>query len=89
MAIQSEDIKLDTHSRSLLEQLAKENGASVSDILGTALEEYAKKKTRRREYDSKLTCYDIAQQAGIIGMVEDAPSDLSYNPQYLDGFGRD
>lgn len=33
-------------------------------------------------------CYDAAVRAGIIGIVEDAPHDLSTNPIYMDGFGR-
>ncbi len=34
------------------------------------------------------SCYDIAQRSGIIGIVEEASSDLSTNPQYFEGFGR-
>ncbi|MEW6237674.1 MAG: antitoxin family protein [Candidatus Omnitrophota bacterium] len=33
-------------------------------------------------------CYDIAMRNGIIGMIEDAPPDLSVNPKYFEGFGR-
>lgn len=33
------------------------------------------------------TCYDVARKARIIGMVKDAPPDLSTNKKYLEGFG--
>ncbi len=35
------------------------------------------------------SCYDIALRTGIIGLVEDAPRDLSTNPKYFEGFGSD
>lgn len=33
------------------------------------------------------SCYDIALRTGIIGMIEEAPIDLSRNPKYYEGFG--
>ncbi len=36
---------------------------------------------------SEENCYDTAIKAGIVGMVADAPSDLSTNPKYFEGFG--
>jgi len=33
------------------------------------------------------TCYEVAKKARIIGMVKNAPSDLSTNKKYLEGFG--
>lgn len=32
-------------------------------------------------------CYDAAVRAGIIGIVDDAPHDLSTNPKYMERFG--
>jgi predicted DNA-binding antitoxin AbrB/MazE fold protein len=34
------------------------------------------------------TLFDIFDEAGLVGCVENAPSDLSTNPQHLEGFGR-
>ena len=34
-----------------------------------------------------VTCYDLAQRAGMIGALKDGPSDLSTNPQHFEGFG--
>jgi predicted DNA-binding antitoxin AbrB/MazE fold protein len=36
---------------------------------------------------SKESCYDLAARRGIIGLVKNAPSDLSTNPSHFDGFG--
>ncbi|TWT96691.1 hypothetical protein Pla108_24650 [Botrimarina colliarenosi] len=34
------------------------------------------------------SAYDAAMRLGLIGIVKDAPSDLSTNPKYLEGFGK-
>lgn len=34
------------------------------------------------------SCYDLALELGIIGAVDDLPSDLSTNPQCFEGFGK-
>ena len=34
------------------------------------------------------TLYEIMDEAGLIGCIEDAPSDLSTNPKYMEGFGK-
>jgi hypothetical protein len=34
------------------------------------------------------TVYDRVKKAGLIGIVREAPSDLSTNPDYFEGFGR-
>lgn len=33
--------------------------------------------------------YDLAFRSGILGMVDDQPSDLSTNQKYFEGFGSD
>jgi hypothetical protein len=40
------------------------------------------------ERRTAVTCYDLAQTLGVIGVADDAPADLSTNPDYLNGFGR-
>ena len=32
-------------------------------------------------------CRDLARRLGILGVYKDAPSDLSTNPKYMEGFG--
>jgi predicted DNA-binding antitoxin AbrB/MazE fold protein len=34
------------------------------------------------------TLFDVLNKAGLVGCVKDAPSDLSSNPKYMEGFGR-
>ena len=33
------------------------------------------------------SCYEVAKKARIIGMVKNAPPDLSTNRQHMEGFG--
>ncbi len=39
--------------------------------------------------DKVRTLYDALQARGLIGCLTDAPPDLSTNPKYMEGFGRD
>ena len=41
----------------------------------------------RATADAVANCYDLAQQAGMIGALKDAPADLSTNPEHFQGFG--
>lgn len=34
-----------------------------------------------------VSCYDLAQDLGVIGTVDDTPTDLSTNAAHLNGFG--
>lgn len=34
-----------------------------------------------------VSCYVLAQPLGIMGMLDDLPSDLSTNPDHFKGFG--
>ena len=35
-----------------------------------------------------LSCLDLAEQHHLVGTLENAPSDLSYNPIYMKGYGK-
>ena len=37
--------------------------------------------------ENSLTAYELAEIAGLIGVVKGAIRDLSTNPKYFDGFG--
>ncbi len=39
--------------------------------------------------DSEKTLYDLLNEAGWIGSIKDGPADLSTNPKYMEGFGKD
>lgn len=37
---------------------------------------------------SEATLFELFDEVGLVGCIKDAPSDLSTNPKYLEGFGR-
>jgi predicted DNA-binding antitoxin AbrB/MazE fold protein len=37
--------------------------------------------------DERRQSFEIFDEAGLIGCVEDAPADLSTNPEHMKGFG--
>jgi predicted DNA-binding antitoxin AbrB/MazE fold protein len=41
----------------------------------------------RATAEAVTNCYDLAQKAGMIGALKDAPPDLSTNPDHFQGFG--
>lgn len=49
---------------------------TVSDVRGAAA-------------NQELSCYEIAQRLGIVGMLDHLPSDLSTNRRYFEGFGQE
>jgi predicted DNA-binding antitoxin AbrB/MazE fold protein len=38
--------------------------------------------------ETEQTLYEMLDEAGLIGCIEDGPSDLSTNPKYMEGFGK-
>lgn len=49
---------------------------TVSDVRGAAA-------------NQELSCYEIAQRLGIVGMLDHLPSDLSTNRRYFEGLGQE
>ena len=39
------------------------------------------------ETRASVTCFDLAQKIGVIGVADDTPTDLSSNPAHFEGFG--
>lgn len=69
-----------------LEAEAREKGVRPSDIVRQALEEHLRRRTPREN------CLDVARRIGIVGIDNvgidnDAPDDLSTNPEHMEGFG--
>jgi hypothetical protein len=60
--------------RRLVEQLALVACANVSPTIGS---------------DTEKSLYDALNERGMIGSMTDGPGDLSTNPKYMKGFGRD
>lgn len=57
-------------------------GSTESDLVREALESYLGSEPAGR------TAYELAQEAGIVGSVRNAPRDLSTNRRHFKGFGQ-
>jgi hypothetical protein len=77
------NVRVDKRLKLELEAEAQERGVSPSVIVRQALQEHLKQRPPR------LNCHDLAERLGILGCIKDAPADLSTNPEYMEGFGRD
>jgi metal-responsive CopG/Arc/MetJ family transcriptional regulator len=75
-------ISIDRDLMQRIKQLASADGITEVDVVRDALKEYL------HERENGETCYDRAVCAGLIGCVCDAPTVLSTNPKYMEGFGR-
>ena len=62
--------------------LSRATGTTESKLVREALENYL------GHSGAKRSAYDLAEEAGIIGSVRNAPRDLSTNPRHLKGFGK-
>ena len=72
-------IRLSTDLRRRLKATARAHGAREADVIRAVLEQ---------RLDAEPTsAYERAKKAGIIGVLKDAPADLSTNPKYFEGFG--
>ena len=77
------NVRVDDQVKHQLEAEARERGVNPSVIVRQALEEHF------RNRKPPETCYDVAMRLGIIGSAKGLPPDLSTNPKYMEGFGRD
>jgi predicted transcriptional regulator len=66
-----------------LEALGRKTKRTPSDLVREAIAEYC------RNYPRKPTAFDAFKTAGLIGDAKGLPADLSTNPKYMEGFGRD
>jgi hypothetical protein len=80
------DIQIAPELQQQLETLARERGMSVDALLRDLLR-HAHHGEGENGTSAEQTCYELAAASGILGVVGDAPPDLSTNPDHLDGFG--
>lgn len=57
-------------------------GTSESELVREALESYLGNSSQGR------TAYELAEEAGIVGVAQRAPKDLSTNRRHFKGFGK-
>ena len=88
MAIDPEHIQLTDEQKEVLANAAEQSGRDWSELLSEALRVY-RLPSRHRSSQNGASLYDALSSDGLIGIVRDAPSDLSTNPKYMEGFGRD
>jgi metal-responsive CopG/Arc/MetJ family transcriptional regulator len=81
MALGRITVRLDRNLHKRLAQRARDRGTSESDLVREALAAYLAAQGQPE------TCYDVARRAGLIGVVRDAPGDLSTNRKHFEGFG--
>lgn len=77
------NVRIDDWLKRKLADEARAKGATLSDVVREALEEHFKRRA------SSQSCLDVARRLGLVGIYQDAPTDLSTNPEHMEGFGRD
>jgi metal-responsive CopG/Arc/MetJ family transcriptional regulator len=74
-------VRIPAELRHRLKKTAERAGTRESDLVRDALE------TRLSAEEGEQTVFDRMKQAGLIGIIGDAPSDLSTSREHFDGFG--
>lgn len=81
MAHTTLSLRLPALLRARLQHLAEATGQTESDLARQAIEDFLMRHAKQP------TCFDIAEQAGLIGCVESGRRDLSTNPKYINDMG--
>ena len=76
-------IRVEGTLKKQLEGEAARKGTSPSAIIRQLLEEHYQNAEPQED------CLQMAKRLGIVGIYHDLPPDLSTNPEYMEGFGRD
>ena len=82
-------LSLDADLERRIEAFARATESTPSDVVRKAFEEYEANHNGARAGAADESAYEAFKRAGIIGCVKGGPSDLSTNPKYLEGLGRD
>jgi hypothetical protein len=64
-----------------LRQRSRASGKTPSDLVRVALGKYLRDGRTQ-------SAYELAESAGLIGIVLRVPTDLSTNPRHFEGFGK-
>ena len=76
-------IRISTSLSRRLQKTSAMKGKSESEVIREALENYLGRASEEQ------SAYGMAEVAGLIGCVQRRPKDLSTNPRYFDGFGKE
>ena len=77
------NVRVEGTLKQRLEIEATQKGVSPSAIVRQALEEHFGRQTPPEN------CLQLAERLGILGSIKGLPADLTTNPEYMEGFGRD
>jgi len=77
------NVRVESPLRQKLEIEARKKGVSPSAIVRQALEEHFNRQ------EPPENCLQLAERLGILGCIKGLPPDLTSNPEYMEGFGRD
>lgn len=77
------NVRVESPLKQKLEVEARQRGVSPSAIVRQALEEHFGRQAPPEN------CLQLAQRIGILGSIKGLPADLTSNPEYMEGFGRE
>ena len=89
MATNPQHIQLTDEQRKQLSELAEQTGKPWTQVFSEALRSYHPNSDESTDAAEGDSAYDSLKHAGLIGCIEGGPPDLSTNPKYMEGFGRD
>lgn len=87
-----QNIELDAELRERVASFAHARGVAPAQLLRQAFDEFeANHNGGHGAETAEESVFDSLNRAGLIGCIDDPnlPTDLSTNPKYLEGFGRD
>jgi hypothetical protein len=83
------EYRLDEQQKVALAALSRATGKPWRVILSEALSTYQRTvQSSSDAWASTVTVADAMRSIGLLGSIKDAPTDLSTNPAYMDGFGK-
>jgi len=85
MSMSPDQIILTPEQKLHLARLAEQTGRPWEEVLGAALSSF--ENTKHPPTGNGETVYDALVRLGLLGSVKGAPSDLSTNLKYMEGFG--
>ncbi len=86
MATDPSDIRLSDDQKRRLAEAADVTGLSPDQLIEDALRIALRLKGQLADTTGR-TLYDAIAEDGAIGCIQSGPTDVSTNPQYMEGFG--
>jgi hypothetical protein len=84
-------IPLDPTLQERIEVYARAAGISAAEVVRRAFDQFEAGQNGQRTVSDR-SGYDVLLEAGLIGALagsEGTPTDLSTNPEHMEGFGRE